>query len=85
MKLRVVRQFLRYYAMMESSCVDELFAMYESVLMGREEMMLFRDEHGVFEARVDCVHRDGRLQLRRADGTLSCYAFKEVESVVHGY
>ena len=84
-KRRVVRQFLRYYAMMESGRADELFSMYESLLMGRDEMMLFRDEHGIFGARVDCVHRDGRLQLRRADGTLSCYAFKEVESVVHGY
>ena len=53
--------------------------------MGRRENMLFRDAQGVFEARVESVQRDGRLILRRCDGTLSCYSFKEVESVVHGY
>jgi len=71
--------------MMERGRADELFAAYENMLMGRRENMLFRDALGVFEARAESVQRDGRLMLRRCDGTLSCYSFKEVESVVHGY
>ena len=84
-KRRVVGEFMRHYAMMERGRADELFAAYENMLMGRRENMLFRDAQGVFEARVESVQRDGRLILRRCDGTLSCYSFKEVESVVHGY
>lgn len=82
---RLVEEFLHYYAMMEQGAVDELFALYERLLMGRSTKMLFRDSQGKFEATVDSVHRDGRLLLRREDGTLSCYSFKEVESVIHGY
>ncbi len=84
-KLRLAEEFLHYYSLMEQGGAGTLFAMYEKLLMGRSEYMLFRDGQGVFEACVDCVHRDGRLQLRRKDGTLSCYSFKEVESVIHGY
>ena len=38
----------------------------------------FRDADGTFEAEIADVELSGHLVLRRSDGKLSRYAFKEV-------
>lgn len=41
----------------------------------------FRDAGGGFKATIEGVEPDGHLLLRRSDGTVSRYAFKEVEFI----
>ena len=82
---RVVTEFARYYRMLEQDDTEQLFTRYYSALMWRNEPALYRDACGDFYAVIEAVHRDGRLVLKRADGTLSAYSFKEVTVVSLGY
>lgn len=43
---------------------------------------LYEDKDGQFHAMIDTVLPDGRLQLRREDGKLQAYAFKEVQYII---
>ena len=78
-------EFSHYYTMLLSSKKKPLFSMYKQSLMGADTPMLYRDANGEFQAVVHDVHSDGHIILKRNDGTLSSYAFKEVETVIWGY
>ena len=55
---------------------------YMSLLLGWGEVSEYKDLHGRFRAVVECVGPDGYLFLRRLDGSISRYAFKEVEMLL---
>lgn len=55
---------------------------YLAALYRRTGMHPYRDAGGTFTAALETVGPDGHLVLRRADGTLSRYAFKEVEFIL---
>lgn len=73
--------FSHYYGIMKSDrgCIA---AKYMELLLGFGEKRNFVDAGGAFEAVVEGVGPMGHLLLRRTDGTLSRYAFKEVEQLV---
>ena len=54
---------------------------YRELLLGLGEKRDFVDANGVFEAVIEGVEPLGHLLLRRIDGSLSRYAFKEVEMI----
>lgn len=84
--LRVLlEEFSRYYTMLLSGEKESLCSLYKESLMGVNAPMLYRDADGEFQAVVHDVRNDGRIILKRSDGTLSSYAFKEVETVIWGY
>ncbi|MBR1733136.1 MAG: biotin--[Alloprevotella sp.] len=56
-----------------------LNAKYHARLYRRTGLHSYRDGQGDFHAEIAGVLPDGRLQLRRTDGSLSSYAFKEVQ------
>ena len=58
---------------------EYVVAEYNSLLLGLGEERLFSDAEGEFTAVIEGVEPMGALILRRTDGTLSRYAFKEVE------
>lgn len=80
-----LKEFSRHYAMLLAGESDVLFDMYKQSLMGYGVSMLYTDSHGEFEAVVCDVMRDGRILLRRNDGTISSYSFKEVAIASLGY
>lgn len=55
---------------------------YMSHLWRREGLHPYRDANGTFTASIDSVAADGTLSLRRPDGSLSRYLFKEVSAII---
>lgn len=73
--------FSHYYSRMKtnSGCIE---TGYRELLLGLGEKRSFVDADGLFEAVVEGVGPLGHLLLRRIDGKLSRYAFKEVEMLI---
>lgn len=74
--------FSRYYAEIKLGNKAAVAAEYRALLLGFGEQRRFIDADGSFTAVVEGVEPTGHLLLRRADGTLSRYAFKEVEMLL---
>jgi len=70
--------FTCYYNMVTDGRYDEIKRFYHQSLYRREGLHWYEDAGGRFMAEISGVEDDGRLILRRKDGRLSRYAFKEV-------
>jgi len=55
---------------------------YKRALYRKEGMHRYEDAEGVFEASIEDVLLDGHLILRKKDGRLCTYAFKEVKFII---
>ena len=75
----VLFHFSHYYQEMRCGCKETVFAAYRELLFGLGEQRKYVDAVGAFTAVIEGVEPTGHLLLRRSDGTLSRYAFKEVE------
>lgn len=75
----VLFHFSHYYNEMRWGCNDAIFTEYRELLLGFGEQREYVDAGGAFTAVIEGVELTGHLLLRRSDGTLSRYAFKEVE------
>lgn len=71
--------FNRYYGEVRWGCKESIAAEYRELLLGFGEQREYVDAEGTFTAVMEGVEPTGHLLLRRSDGTLSRYAFKEVE------
>lgn len=71
--------FNRYYGEVRWGCKESIVAEYRELLLGIGEQREYVDAEGTFTAVMEGVEPTGHLLLRRSDGTLSRYAFKEVE------
>lgn len=74
----ILDSFSHYYSLMKE-CSNRIAAEYMELLLGLGEKRNFIDADGSFEAVIEGVEPMGHLLIRRADGVLSRYAFKEVE------
>jgi BirA family biotin operon repressor/biotin-[acetyl-CoA-carboxylase] ligase len=74
--------FEHYYSQMLYGNREALAAEYSRLLLGYKELRSFVDSEARFDAVIEGVEGDGHLLLRRSDGTLSRYAFKEVEQLL---
>lgn len=77
----VLESFERYLAMVNAGEYDALKREYMSVLYRRNGSYGYRDADGDFYARIEDVDRNGHLMLRRDDGRLLEYEFKEVKFI----
>ena len=75
----VLCNFSHYYSEMRWGCKEAISAEYRELLLGLGEQRKYVDADGAFTAVIEGVDPTGHLLLRRSDGTLSRYAFKEVE------
>lgn len=78
----VLEFFEHYYSQMLYGNREALAAEYSRLLLGYKELRSFVDSEARFDAVIEGVESDGHLLLRRSDGTLSRYAFKEVEQLL---
>lgn len=78
----MVENFGKYCKMLEQGDYDTITRIYHERLYRRDGIHRYRDADGEFEAYINKVHQSGVLQLKRTDGTLSEYMFKEVEFVI---
>ena len=75
----VLDSFRHYYTVLCYGDRETLSTEYTNQLLGFRELRTFVGPEGYFDAVVEGVENDGHLLLRRKDGTMSRYAFKEVE------
>lgn len=77
--LEVLERFDHYLSMVDAGRYDAIDESYKSMLYRRTGFHLYEDGEGVFEAEYADILTNGHLVLRRRDGMLSEYAFKEVK------
>ena len=75
----VIECFGRYYTGICTCEADAVATEYKELLLGIGEERHCIDSQGSFMATIEGTEPDGHMLLRRSDGTLSRYAFKEVE------
>ncbi len=68
-----------YNIIADIGCKEAISAEYRELLLGFGEQREYVDAVGAFTAVIEGVEPTGHLLFRRCDGTLSRYAFKEVE------
>lgn len=78
----IIDAFERNYALLRSGAELYIIRCYHEHLYRRVGMYRYRDIHGEFQAEMVGVASNGILTLRRADGTLSKYEFKELSIVL---
>ncbi len=78
----IVERFEYYLVMLRERGYEAITQQYLSVLYRKEGVYKYADANGRFYARLHTVEDDGHLILRRIDGHLSSYAFKEVEFII---
>ena len=78
----IIDAFERNYALLRSGAEQYIIRCYHEHLYRRVGMYRYRDIHGEFQADMVGVASNGILTLRRADGTLSKYEFKELSIVL---
>lgn len=77
----ILEEFERRLAMVNAGDYDAIHDEYLKVLYRRVGSYGYLDADGKFYARIETVKTDGHLLLRRDDGTLSEYEFKQVKFV----
>ncbi len=55
---------------------------YHRALFRRGEWHSYTDSNGIFRGMIESVRNDGMLMMRREDGTVMEYAFKEVDYIL---
>lgn len=75
---QLLSAFATYEERLRQADFSTISAQYHAALYRREGIFGYRDRCGTFGAAIVRVEDDGRLVLRRTDGGLSSYAFKEV-------
>ena len=78
----VVERFDAYLRMVNEGRYDEIDNLYKSALYRRLGFFPFEDSCGRFVAEYHDILTNGHIVLRRSDGTLSEYAFKEVKYLI---
>jgi BirA family biotin operon repressor/biotin-[acetyl-CoA-carboxylase] ligase len=73
------REFSLQCERLKNRRFDGIHRDYLSFIYRKSGCYKYRDSGGVFEAHILDVEPDGTLVLRRANGAVSKYAFKEVE------
>lgn len=77
----ILEEFERRLAMVNAGGYDTIHDEYLKVLYRRVGSYGYLDADGKFYARIETVKPGGHLILRRDDGTLSEYEFKQVKFV----
>lgn len=79
----VLERFDFYLSMVDAGKYDVIDQCYKSMLYRRTGFHPYEDAEGEFEAEYSDILMNGHLVLRRLDGTMSEYAFKEVKYIIY--
>lgn len=74
--------FNRYYSEICIGNKEIIVDKYTKLLVGLHERCSFIDSNGLFDAVIEGVENSGYLLVRRDNGILSRYAFKEIEQLL---
>jgi BirA family biotin operon repressor/biotin-[acetyl-CoA-carboxylase] ligase len=76
-----IKEFELQNQRLTNGLFDDIRKDYLTALYRKDGFYYFKDTKGSFEARICDIEQSGILVLERRDGTISKYAFKEVEYV----
>ena len=76
----IVERFISYMEL-PADKRPEVDRLYRSRLYRREGYHKFRDENGIFEARIEGIRPDGCLMLQTLTGEHRVYEFKQVQFI----
>ncbi len=79
---KVLARFLHYYSMLQNGKYDEIRGVYMDSLYRCEGLFPYADAEGEFYAEIFALSHSGRLSLRREDGMIKDYEFKEVRFII---
>lgn len=77
-----IKNFQIYLDIINQGKLDDIHSLYLKNLYRRGGVFKYSDCNGEFMASIYRVEPEGNLVLQRVDGSLSKYAFKEVEVVL---
>ncbi len=69
------------YALLTDKTYKPINIIYQERMYRKSGMYFYRDKNGLFEAEFAGISPAGHLNLKRKDGKVASYAFKEVEFV----
>lgn len=78
----IMSRFVECYALLLNGGKEEIVRRYHEHLYRRNGYHRYQDAGGEFEAEIQEVQPDGILVLRRSDGGVSRYEFKEVKFII---
>lgn len=78
----LLNSFIYFYEKLNTNEFDYIHSSYKRLLLGIGEKRLYIDANGPFESVIEDVEPDGHLLVRRSNGTLCRYAFKEIQQII---
>lgn len=78
----VLAAFEKYVNILQKGDAATVINKYHQCLYRRDGFYRYRDANGEFEAEIAEVRPNGILRLRKKNGTIHEYMFKEVETVI---
>jgi BirA family biotin operon repressor/biotin-[acetyl-CoA-carboxylase] ligase len=79
---RILEHFAKYQDALKQGDKEKVVREYHERLYRRTGIHRYEDGNGTFDAKIVKVNTNGIMTLRRTDGTLSDYEFKEVRFVI---
>jgi BirA family biotin operon repressor/biotin-[acetyl-CoA-carboxylase] ligase len=79
---KILEHFAKYQDALKQGDKEKVVREYHERLYRRTGIHRYEDGNGTFEAEIVKVNTNGIMTLRRTDGTLSDYEFKEVRFVI---
>ncbi len=79
---KILAYFAKYQALLRLGDKEKVVKKYHEQLYRRVGIHRYEDSNGAFDAELVRVNDNGIMTLRRTDGTLSDYEFKEVKFVI---
>lgn len=78
-----LRIFYDYYLLLLKGETEEIRLCYKAALFRKDGFHFYADADGSFQALIQDIEPTGHLILKRQDGTLNRYAFKEVKCILN--
>ena len=78
----IAKEISNWFEYITNEDMDTVRTEYESLLYRRTGIHKYRDKDGAFDASYEDILPNGHLILRRTDGILSEYEFKEVKFLI---
>ena len=79
---KILEHFAKYQDALKQGDKEKVVREYHERLYRRTGIHRYEDGNGTFDAEIVKVNTNGIMTLRRTDGTLSDYEFKEVRFVI---
>ena len=79
---KILEHFAKYQDALKQGDKEKVVREYHERLYRRTGIHRYEDGNGTFDAEIVKVNTNGIITLRRTDGTLSDYEFKEVRFVI---